>query len=173
MPSLMFRRRSSIGWMDAGPERPVAGAKAQRGVKCSPIGECRVVMSRALFVVENVTQDLTLIRRVRRADNYLTRLRGLTFRRHLPEDEGLWLVGRAESRADAAIHMFFVFFPIGVLWLDQENRVVDKVVARPFRPFYAPRSPAKVILECRPDVLDRVQVGDQLRLVATEEVDET
>jgi uncharacterized membrane protein (UPF0127 family) len=129
-------------------------------------------MSHTLFIAENETQGLTLVRRVRRADNFFTRLRGLTFRRRLGADEGLWLVGGRESRADAAIHMFFVFFPIGVLWLDGENRVVDKVVARPFRPFYAPQAPASGVLECQPEVLERVEVGDRIRFVACEETDE-
>jgi uncharacterized membrane protein (UPF0127 family) len=119
-------------------------------------------MSQAVFAAENQTRDVTLLQRVRRADSFLTRLRGLTFRRHLAEGEGLLLVGHRESRADAAIHMFFVFFPIGVVWLDKANRVVDKVVARPFRPFYAPHSPARSVLECRPDVLDQVSAGDQI-----------
>ncbi len=120
-------------------------------------------MKDALFVAENVTQKSTLVPRVRRADSFVTRLRGLTFRRRLGEDEGLWLVGRRESRVDAAIHMFFVFFPIAVLWLDAQNRVVDKVLARPFRPFYAPGKPAIGILECRPEILDQVQIGDEIR----------
>jgi uncharacterized membrane protein (UPF0127 family) len=118
-------------------------------------------MSDTLFRAEN-DQGRVLVERVRRADSFLTRLRGLTFRRRLGQDEGLLLVGRQESRADASIHMFFVFFSIGVLWLDKENRVVDKVVARPFRPFYAPRSPAIGVLECQPGVLELVDVGDQI-----------
>jgi len=123
-------------------------------------------MKDALFVAENVTRERALVARVRRADSFMTRLRGLTFRRHLGEHEGLWLVGRRESRVDASIHMFFVFFPIGVLWLDARNRVVDKVMARPFRPFYAPQKPAIGILECRPEVLDQVQVGDEIRFTS-------
>ena len=129
-------------------------------------------MRGALFRAENETHGFTLVRRVRRADSFFTRLRGLTFRRALEADEGLWLVGRSESRVDAAIHMFFVFFPIGVLWLDKEEHVVDKVVAYPFRPFYAPRAPAIGVLECRPEVLDRVEIGDKLGFVSYEEADE-
>jgi uncharacterized membrane protein (UPF0127 family) len=130
-------------------------------------------MNQAVLAAENQTRNVTLLERVRRADSFLTRLRGLTFRRHLAEGEGLLLVGHRESRADAAIHMFFVFFPIGVVWLDRANQVVDKVVARPFRPFYAPVSPAKSVLECRPDVLERVGVGDQLSFVVLGGEDET
>jgi uncharacterized membrane protein (UPF0127 family) len=129
-------------------------------------------MGGPLFVAGNETQDATLVRRVRRADSFLTRLRGLTFRRRLDKDEGLLLVGRTESRTEASIHMFFVFFPIGVLWLDREDRVVDKVLARPFRPFYAPQEPAIGVFECHPDVLNRVDVGDKISFVPSEDVNE-
>lgn len=129
-------------------------------------------MSRVLYSAENETQKVTLVRRVRRADSFISRLRGLTFRRRLGADEGLWLVGQRESRAEAAIHMFFVFFPIGVLWLDGENRVVDKVIARPFRPFYAPRAPASGVLECQPEALARVEVGDKIHFIPCEVTDE-
>jgi uncharacterized membrane protein (UPF0127 family) len=130
-------------------------------------------MSRVTLTAENETQHLTLVRRVRRADSFFTRLRGLTFRRQLEADEGLWLIWERESRVEAAIHMFFVFFPIGVLWLDGESRVVDKVLARPFRPFYAPRAPAGSVLECQPEVLQRVEVGDKIRFIPYEVTDET
>ena len=128
-------------------------------------------MGGALYVAENETRGVTLVQRVRRADSFVTRLRGLTFRRRLEEGEGVWLVGHSESRAEAAIHMLGVFFPIGVLWLDREKRVVDKALARPFRPFYAPRSPASGVLECHPTVLDQVEVGEKIRFVAYEEGD--
>jgi len=104
-----------------------------------------------------------LLRRVRLCDSFLCRLRGLTFRRRLGEDEGLLLVGRRESRADTAIHMFFVFFPIGAVWLNGEGSVVDAKLASPFRPLYVPQAPAKDVLEGPPSLLERVQVGDRLR----------
>jgi uncharacterized membrane protein (UPF0127 family) len=90
------------------------------------------------------------------------------FRRRLGADEGLLLIGQRESRIDAAIHMFFVFFPIGVLWLDSENRVVDRVVARPFRPLYVPRAPAANVLECQPQVLEKAAIGDTIRFTSSE-----
>ncbi len=129
-------------------------------------------MSGELFVAENETRRATLVPRVRRADSFLARLRGLTFRRRLGEGEGLLLVGRRESRTEASIHMFFVFFPIGVLWLDAEDRVVDKVLARPFRPYYAPQGPAIGVLECQPEVLDQVEIGDSIRFVPCSDADD-
>jgi uncharacterized membrane protein (UPF0127 family) len=104
-----------------------------------------------------------LLERVRFCDSFLCRLRGLTFRRRLRENEGLLLVGRRESRADTAIHMFFVFFPIAAVWLNGEGRVVDTKLASPFRPLYVPQAPARDVLEGPPSLLERVQVGDRLR----------
>jgi uncharacterized membrane protein (UPF0127 family) len=125
-------------------------------------------MSGACYLALNETQGLTLVGKMRRAESFVARLRGLMFRRRLGADEGLLLIGQRESRIDAAIHMFFVFFPIGVLWLDSENRVVDRVVARPFRPLYVTRAPAANVLECQPQVLEKAAIGDTIRFTSSE-----
>jgi len=104
-----------------------------------------------------------LLDRVRACRSFLCRLRGLTFRRSLSDDEGLLLVEQRQSRVESAIHMFFVFFPIAVIWLDQDDRVVDMRLARPFYPLYVSRSAARSVLEGPPRLLDMVDVGDRLR----------
>lgn len=112
--------------------------------------------------VWNETKGERVLERVRHCSSFLCRLRGLTFRRRLKDDEGLLLVGRRESRADTAIHMFFVFFSIAAVWLDRDGRVVDVRLARPFRPLYIPRAPARDVLEGPPALLERVQIGERL-----------
>jgi uncharacterized membrane protein (UPF0127 family) len=107
-----------------------------------------------------------LVGRARWADDFAGHLRGLMFRRRLPAGEGLVLVGRRESRVDSAIHMLFVFFPIAAVFLDREGVVVDKRLARPWRPFYAPARPARYVLEADPGVLARVAVGERLEFRA-------
>ncbi len=111
----------------------------------------------------NGTRGERLLRHVRHCTSFPCRLRGLTFRRNLDDDEGLLLVGHREGRADTAIHMFFVFFPIAVIWMDRNGQVVDTQMARPFRPLYVPCAPARDVLEGPPTLLQRVQVGDRLR----------
>ncbi|MBL8134937.1 MAG: DUF192 domain-containing protein [Anaerolineae bacterium] len=101
--------------------------------------------------------------RVRLCESFLCHLRGLQFVPRLPNDQGLLFVTRSESRTNTTIHMFFMLFSIGVVWLDGEARVVDKQLARPWRPMYAPRAPARYYLEANVDVLDRVEIGDRLR----------
>jgi len=113
--------------------------------------------------VWNETRGERLLGHVRRCASFPCRLRGLTFQRTLGDDEGLLLVGHRESRADTAIHMFFVFFPIATIWLDRNGQVVDAQLARPFRPLYIPRAPARDVLEGPPTLLGQVRIGDQLR----------
>ena len=84
------------------------------------------------------------------------------FRFSLGQDEVYLFVEGKESVAQTTIHMFFVFFSIAVIWLDREKRVVDKALAHPFRPFYAPGGPAQYFVEGHPSLLDRVSAGDRL-----------
>ncbi len=84
------------------------------------------------------------------------------FRRNLQPDEVLLFVNERESRLGSGIHMFFVFTPLAVIWLDRNKRVVDKVLAHPFHPWYFPSHPAKYYLEGHVSLLDRVEVGDEL-----------
>lgn len=110
----------------------------------------------------NRTTGESLARRVVPCDTFGRRLRGLMFRRPLDVDEVYLFSESRESVAQTTIHMFFVFFPIAVVWLDREMHVVDKVLARPFRPYYAPRRAAQYYVEATPSLLERVSVGDRL-----------
>ncbi len=94
--------------------------------------------------------------------SYWGRLRGLMFRSSLRPGEALLLVEAHDSRAATAIHMFFVPFAIAVIWIDSRGRVVDKVEAQPWRPFYAPSAPARYVLETAPEFLNQVHVGDEV-----------
>jgi uncharacterized membrane protein (UPF0127 family) len=104
-----------------------------------------------------------VLRRAKLCDNFWLRFRGLQLVSHLPDDEGLLFVTGSENRANTTIHMFFMLFSIGVVWLDASGKVVDKCFAKPWRPAYAPRSPAQYFVEAKPGILDRVEVGDVLR----------
>lgn len=94
--------------------------------------------------------------------SYWCHLRGLMFRRQLPEDEGLLFVTGGESIMNTSIHMLFMFFPIAVVWLNRDLQVVDKKFAKTWRPAYAPAKAAQYYIEANPSLLDRVEVGDVL-----------
>jgi len=120
-------------------------------------------MSRWLQVY-NRTQGGPPLLKARWCASFGCRLRGLTFRRNLPGNEGLLLVESRESVTATGIHMMAVFMELGVAWLDSEYNVVDVVCAKPWR-MYLPAAPARYILEGTPALLERVRVGDQLELV--------
>lgn len=107
---------------------------------------------------------------VRRCDTLTCQFLGLMFRWRLAPNEALLFMESSESRVGTAIHMFFVFFSIGVVWLAADGTVVDKKLARPFRPYYAPRLPAQYYLEASPEILDEVVVGERLLIEEVAEV---
>lgn len=67
---------------------------------------------------------------------------GLMFSKPKP----VLLVNSKESRT--GIHMFFVFFPLDIIWLDSNYKIIDfRKNVKPFSGFYYPKKPAKYVLE--------------------------
>jgi len=97
---------------------------------------------------------------VQYCDTFLTQLRGLTFRSRLAPDEGLLLVGKRDSRLDSSIHMLFVPFDLSVIWINSAMQVVDKVVAKSWRPAYFSKQPARYVLEIHPERWEDFEIGD-------------
>ena len=115
--------------------------------------------------IENKTRPLASPLNAPYCDSFLCRLRGLMFRSCLPSDKGLLLVEAGESRLNTAIHMLFVFMELAVIWINSEKVVVDIVLARAWRPAYAPHQPARYILEIHPDRLNEFKIGDQIEFL--------
>lgn len=111
----------------------------------------------------NAESGELLLTEVTWCQSFYCKLRGLMFRSSLGHSEGLLMVEPGENRTGTAIHMLFMNFPIATIWLDREFRVVDKVLAEPWRLVYTPSQPAMYTLEARPTLLDRVEVGDHLK----------
>ena len=97
---------------------------------------------------------------IKYCDTFFTQLRGLTFRSHLEPDEGLLLVGTRDSRLDSSIHMLFVSFDLTVIWISSNMQVVDKVLARSWRPAYFSKQPARYVLEIHPERWGDFEIGD-------------
>jgi uncharacterized membrane protein (UPF0127 family) len=112
--------------------------------------------------LENTTQPLPASLQAVYCDTFLCRLRGLMFRSDLPNNEGLLLVESRDSRVDTSIHMLFVFMDLAVIWINSEFTVVDTVLARSWRPAYAPHQPARYILEIHPSRLGEFKIGDRV-----------
>jgi len=113
-----------------------------------------------LITIQNHNRAITEPLRIRYCDTFFTQLRGFTFRSGISRNEGLVLVGRRDSRVDSSIHMLFVSFDLSVIWINSRMQVVDKVLARSWRPAYFSKQPAKYVLEIHPDRWGDFEVGD-------------
>ena len=95
----------------------------------------------------------------------LCKFLGLQFRRRLNPGEALVLVMSKDSVPQSSIHMFFVFFSIGVIWINSGGTVTSAQLAKPWRPYYASPEPAQYVLETSPAILDKIKVGDEVDFV--------
>ena len=113
-----------------------------------------------IISIENRNRSIGRALSIKFCDTFLTQLRGLTFRARLARDEGLILVGKRDSRLDSSIHMLFVSFDLTVVWINSEMKVVDKILAKSWRPAYFSKTPAKYVLEIHPDRWENFAIGD-------------
>jgi uncharacterized membrane protein (UPF0127 family) len=115
-----------------------------------------------LIRVQNKTTPLNNPALVGYADTFRSKLRGLMFRPHLDLNDGLLLVEKRNSRLDTSIHMFFVPFDLAVFWINSDMVVVDKVIAKSWKPAYLPKADAQYTLEIHPDRFGDYEVGDKV-----------
>ena len=77
-------------------------------------------------------------------------------------DEGALLIQNSESRMGSSIHMLFMFFDLGIVWLNKNGIVVDKKLAKKWQLSSSPAAPAKYIFEIHPDRLKDFSIGDKM-----------
>jgi uncharacterized protein len=114
--------------------------------------------------VINVTKKTWLATKVRKADNFLTRLVGLLKRTNLGPEEALWLI------PSKGIHTIGMKFPIDVVFLDKSNLVLGIVSGLvPYR-ISGVRLRGYSVLELPKGTLkkSRTEVGDQLEISLVE-----
>jgi uncharacterized membrane protein (UPF0127 family) len=113
-----------------------------------------------IITIENKNRTVAGALSIKYCDTFFTQLRGLTFRSQLARGEGLLLVGRRDSRLDSSIHMFFVPFNLSVIWINSDMQVVDKVLAKSWRPAYFSKRPARYVLEIHHARWGDFEIGD-------------
>jgi uncharacterized membrane protein (UPF0127 family) len=113
--------------------------------------------------------DHLLIPQAKWRASFMQKLRGFTFTRRRPAwppqtaADALVLVEKSDGRVNTSIHMLFVGFDLGVVWVNNAGEVVDTVLAKSWRLSYAPQAPARYVIEACPAILEHVHVGDRLR----------
>jgi len=96
---------------------------------------------------------------VKEAKSFFSRAMGLMFRRKLKKEEGLLI----ELSLGKSIHSFFMRFPIDLIFLDENFRVVELTTLNPWR-FYIPKKKVKWVLEVNEGVIKEknIEIGDRL-----------
>ena len=119
------------------------------------------------YCVFNITAESFLGMNILRADSQVTRLRGLLGKLRLKSGEGLWVI------PSQGIHTIGVLFPIDVIYLDAENRVIHCVEhLTPFR--ISPiRLNAASVLELPPHTIyaSQTRVGDRILICSPQEME--
>jgi uncharacterized membrane protein (UPF0127 family) len=115
--------------------------------------------------ISNLSRSTSTPLTVKFCDDFFSRLKGFTFRREIPRGEGLVLAEKRDSKLDTSIHMLFVWTDLAVFWVDSKMVVVDKTLAKSWRPYYASRAPARYVIELSPSQLDAFEIGDKLDFI--------
>ena len=112
-------------------------------------------------MIFNKTANRYIVKNHRFCDSIASKALGLMFSRKIT-DTGL--VFRFDDRVEErrALHMFFVFYPIDVLFLDREKRIVE--IKRHFRPFtfYLPKKKSTFIIELPDSRAKECSIGDSV-----------
>jgi len=93
------------------------------------------------------------------ADTFLSRALGVMFRRSFP---GEALVFEFSRERRVGIHTVFVFFPIDVVFLDEEGVVVSKRTLRPWIGYGSER--AATVVEMPAGAAEDIEEGDRLSI---------
>ena len=93
-------------------------------------------------------------------DNFFMKFFGLRFSKKL-KNEAILFVNKKESRLNSIVDMFFVKFPLDVLWLDKNMKVVDKATLRTYT-FRIPKRKAMYIVEMEQGKGDKVNIRDRV-----------
>lgn len=113
-------------------------------------------------MIRNITTQKMIVENHRLADFPLSRSLGLMFTRPRPEA----LILKCDKEEIIHLHMFFVFYSIDVIFVDNNNLVVD--VKQGFKPFhiYEPKAKALYAIELPQNTIkeSETKVGDKIEM---------
>ncbi len=124
-----------------------------------------LVLMTTWIKIQNLNHPEASPIKARLCTSFLSRLRGLMLQTSLGKNDGILIDEKKDGIANTAIHMFFMRFPIAVIWINSNYEVVDSKIASPWMPFYAPSKPARFILETHPSRHLDFKAGDRVKLL--------
>lgn len=110
----------------------------------------------------NSTTGKTIVAKTRLAEGPLGLLKGLMMEEKKNFDYALVFELPIETRIGASVHTVLVFFPIDIVFLDAQKKVVDKATLHPWMLNYTPRQAAKYFIEMPHGKAEGIKIGDRL-----------
>ena len=112
-------------------------------------------------MLKNKTKNRIIVEKIKFCRNSLSKAKGLMFSNKIT---GTALIFPYKKEKRISLHMIFVFYPIDVIFLDKNRRIVElKESFRPFS-FYISRKKAQYIIELPDGTTKRshIEIGDLL-----------
>ena len=111
----------------------------------------------------NKTKNAEVINNVKIVNTHWKKMKGLMFEDVKKFDYALVFDLGRDARKSASIHMMFVFFPIDVVYLDKDKKVVDVIKSlKPFTPNYTPKERSRYFVELPKGKSSGIEIGDIL-----------
>lgn len=111
----------------------------------------------------NRTKKIVIENKVKVASDFFSQLKGLMFEAKKNFDYALVFPLSVEGRFSASIHCLFVFFPIDVVYLDKDKKVIDIIKnVKPFTFFKMPKKKAKYFIELRAGKSSGIETGHEI-----------
>jgi len=116
-------------------------------------------------VVINRTRNTVIAGKKRFLNSLFSKAKGLMFTsRSAVHDKAMVFLFKKEKTV--SLHMFFVFYPIDVIFLDQTKKVIE--IKMNFKPFtiYVPKKKAQYVVECGAGAVRKsgTKIGDRIVL---------
>ena len=113
--------------------------------------------------IYNRTTNKTIKIKIKCADTYYKRLKGLMFKKNI--DYGLVFLMKAKYRFQSGIHTSFMKFNIDVYFLDKNLKIFDIKTLKPWES-YTPTKKAEYIIEFKQNALkDKLKKGDEIEFI--------
>ncbi|MFH0874540.1 MAG: DUF192 domain-containing protein [archaeon] len=113
-------------------------------------------------MLENISKKTVVAKKIRHCKSLMSKFIGLMFSKKINDEA---LIFHFEEPTCVELHMFFVFFPIDVIFLDSNKKVIE--IKESFLPFtiYFPRCCASYVVEvsCGTIKKSKTEISDVLR----------
>lgn len=107
-------------------------------------------------------KGIVIVKKVNYADSFFSQIRGLMFKGRLSDCALLFPL---KKPSHVSIHMLFVFFPIEVLFLDEDKVIVDINRLRPFVGYRSSKTKISYVVELPIGTVEgqSLELGDKLQ----------